>query len=163
MIKSNMNYFEQLPVELLSSILVQLPIDDIRRLARVSSYCASFCRTEDFWVDKAQHDFNLHRKLFFTIKNVEIPRVKYWFIHWSHKDINLAICASAADNHVELIKYWITRATKNLDDAVGIAARYNCCKAINYLITQGADINMAILAANNDDLRQKLVTVRDNK
>lgn len=154
-----MSYLDQLPLELLSLIIVQLDLTDIWRLARVSPFFASLCRTWNLWADKAHQDFGLPRKLFFATKLTD-PRLQYWQMRYFHKDVNQALGIVAPENQVDMIKYLISRGATDLNITLAIAARYNCVDTVDYLISQGADINRGLIGAGvggHRDLAQKLL------
>jgi len=59
-----LNYLEHLPPEILNSILLKLPLDDLYNLCQVSTSLNLFCKNWSFWADKAYQDFKFPRSLF---------------------------------------------------------------------------------------------------
>jgi ankyrin repeat protein len=155
-----MNYLDSLPIELLSAILIQLSILDLSRLAQVSSSLSVLCRSWDLWADKTQRDFNFPRKLFFRT-HLDDPRLQYWQLRHYHQDIKKALPLVAYDNNVDLMEYFIHHGDMDLGFAVAMAARYHRLEMIDYLLSQGSDINKALIGAavgGQPDLIPKFIT-----
>jgi hypothetical protein len=70
---------ESLPPEVVTSILVDLPVQQVLQACRTSRYLSSFCQSYPFWAAKAQHDFQLPRPIFLANQTLD-PRARYRLI-----------------------------------------------------------------------------------
>jgi hypothetical protein len=70
---------ESLPPEVVTSILVDLPFQQVLQSCRTSRYLRSFCQSYSFWAAKAQHDFQLPPPVFLANQTLD-PRARYRLI-----------------------------------------------------------------------------------
>jgi hypothetical protein len=105
-----------LPPEVITPILLQLPLPDLQRVCQASTYLRSFCQSWDFWADRAAQDFGFPRNLFtYTIKETPNPRQHYYEIPKYIRNPNSFLVEAARHNYPELIRYLIQEGKPNYD------------------------------------------------
>src|SRR5437868_3044278 len=102
----NPSELENLPPEIITSILLDLSYDDLLHLCQVSHYLSSFCRNESFWREKAYRDFQFPKSLFDQFKPQE-PRLQYLRIEAMINNPNQYLVEGAKDGNVALVRYLI--------------------------------------------------------
>jgi hypothetical protein len=138
---------ESLPPELVSSILVNLPYDDLIKVGQASQRLKSFIDSSTFWADKAQKDFNFPRHLFLKRTSYPDPQQSYQKLVTSHADFANWLIASIIQNRLDVVKYLGKKKEFDISWALEVATRYGREEIITYLKSKGAryaDINMEL-------------------
>jgi uncharacterized protein (UPF0297 family) len=107
------SYLESLPPEVVTSILLQLPNNEIEQLCNLSTYLASFCRDWNFWALKAKQNLGFPQNLF-RETSLPNPRQRYRQIQNYSLDLTKSIQEAVIEDQPQLVDYLLSRDPSNL-------------------------------------------------
>jgi ankyrin repeat protein len=160
LVPTDITKLQSLPPEIVTPILLQLPLTDLRRVCQVSTYLRSFCQSWDFWADRAAQEFKFPRNLFkYTTK--ETPRQHYDEIPAYLQNPTNFLVETARNNYPDLLHYLIQIGTPTQDQlnaALYEAAKNGHSSAVQELINAGTDIRV-----NAKDLNPLQIAIKNGK
>jgi ankyrin repeat protein len=115
--------FDCLPPELIVTIVINLSVGDICRVAQVCRYFAAVTMTASIWSQKAWHQFGFPVELFYQTETSPRQRYRQIKSYWTHPDDSLT--TAAEHGHRDLVKFLLPRCQSN---AMYWAVRTAICK-----------------------------------
>lgn len=142
------NYFESLPPEVVTTILIKLSCNDILNVCQLSRYLWSFCDSWEFWADKVHAEFGFPKHWFLQLSESRKPRQFYLVLARLHRNpvewlidiIGLNRWAIGLER-LALVKYILPKASKNLKELnffLVTATLWGNVPLIDYFKSQGA-------------------------
>lgn len=148
---TNLADLTALPPELLTQILLDLPVTEILRLCRISTRLHALCQSPAFWADKAHHDFNYPPRQFLH-NLLGLPVRRYRWVQNLYHNPNAALISAVIRGSEPDVDYLLTVGATDVNRALAVAAARGQRLIMELLLNHGAtQVDEAIKQASRNN------------